>query len=404
MPAINATSEEEAPYSTGFQENGAMRTRWSEPPGTIAPFGYLTPQDDFGDVERGSPLPYTLPPAQRREVGLERETWRLEVVADPRRDARLDNPLSIAAGTALDFAGLLKLGERHGVQYLKGMTCNNLGEPLGMGLWEGVPLREVVWLARPTLNVRRVAYFGYHNDDPAQIFRSTLPFGRVLEDPPGELPVLLCYKLNGGFLTGQRGGPVRMVVPEAYGFKSVKWLQRVELTNRYGADDTYQMWNNDLDSPMKTFARFVAVPPTAQAGETITVTGLAQVGISGLARVQYWLHPAGEPLPADDPHFAQAPWRDAAILPPPDHWGNTVPEGRLPGTPLLFDPVTGAPRQWPLRYTIAYWSATLSGVTAGRYELRCRSIDQNGTAQPMPRPFPKSGRAEIQKVALVVEA
>ncbi len=404
MPAIDATPEEEAPYSTGFQENGAMRVRRSEPPDTIAPFGYLTPQDEFGDVERGSPLPYTLPHDTRLAVGLERETWRLEVVADPTSDARLDNPLSIEAGTPLDFAGLLRLGERHGVRYLKGMTCNNLGEPLGMGLWEGVPLREVVWLAQPTLNVRRVAYFGYHNDAPAQIFRSTLPFGRVLEDPPGELPVLLCYKLNGEFLTGQRGGPVRMVVPEAYGFKSVKWLQRVELTNRYAADDTYQMWNNDLDSPMKTFARFVAVPPTPQAGETITVTGLAQVCISGLARVQYWLHPPREPLPAADPHFAQAPWRDAAILPPPDHWGNTVPEGRLPGTPLLFDPVTGPPRQWPLRYTIAYWSATLSGVAAERYELRCRSIDQNATAQPMPQPFPKSGRAEIQKVALIVEA
>ena len=61
----------------------------------------------------------------------------------------------------------------------------------------------------------------------------------MLEDPPGELPVLLCYKLNGEYLTGKRGGPVRMLVPEAYGFKSVKWLQRVVLTNDYGANDTY---------------------------------------------------------------------------------------------------------------------------------------------------------------------
>ena len=60
MPAPDAIPEEETPYSTGFQENGAMRPRWSEPPDTIAPFGYLTPQAEFGDVERGSPLPYTL--------------------------------------------------------------------------------------------------------------------------------------------------------------------------------------------------------------------------------------------------------------------------------------------------------------------------------------------------------
>ena len=62
------------------------------------------------------------------------------------------------------------------------------------------------------------------------------------------------------------------------------------------------------------------------------------------------------------------------------------------------------PRQWPLRYTVAYWSAVIPGVAPGRYALRCRSIDLNGIAQPMPRPFAKSGRAEIQQVAFVVEA
>ncbi len=404
MPASEAKPvDDQGPISTGFQENGSMRAHWVEPPATIAPFGYLTPQGEFGDAERGSPLPYTLPTDRRREVGLERETWQLEVVADPTSTTRLENPLSKQAGTALDFAGLLKLAEQHGVQYLKGMTCNNLGEPLGMGLWEGVPLRVVIWLARPALNIRRVFYYGYHNDDPAQLFQSSLPFSRVLEDPPGELPILLCYKLNGEFLSGKRGGPVRMLVPEAYGFKSVKWLQRVVLTNDYGANDTYHVGNNDLDSPMKTFARFVRVPETARAGEPLVVTGLAQVGVSGLAKVQCWLHPADVPLPPDDPHFTRAPWQDADILPPPEHWGGGMPDGKLPGMPLQFDPVTGAPRQWPLRYTIAPWSAVLDGVAPGRYDLRCRSIDLNGIAQPMPRPFAKSGRAEIQRKVLVVE-
>ena len=51
----------------------------------------------------------------------------------------------------------------------------------------------------------------------------------------------------------------------------------------------------------------------------------------------------------------------------------------------------------------AHWAAVLRGVAPGRYELRCRTIDLNGIAQPMPRPFPKSGRAAIQHVSLVVE-
>jgi hypothetical protein len=194
-----------------------------------------------------------------------------------------------------------------------------------------------------------------------------------------------------------------MLVPETYGFKSVKWLQRVVLTNDYRANDTYALGNNDLESPMKTFARFTQVPSTARAGEPITVTGLAQVGASGMAKVQYWLHPADVPLPPDDPHLRCGDWQDADILPPPERWGGGLPDGRLPSTPLQFDPATGTPCQWPMRYTVVHWAAVLRGVAPGRYELRCRTIDLNGIAQPMPRPFPKSGRAAIQHVSLVVE-
>ena len=265
-------------------------------------------------VERGNPLPYTLPLDRRLDLGLERDTWQLEIVADPESNTELEQPLSRESGSTLDFETLVKLGQVHGVQFLKGLSCNNIGKPLGMGLWEGVPLRVLVWMTRPISNVRRVFYYGYHNDDPGQMFRSSLPIGRVLEEPPGELPVIVCYKLNGEFLTGQRGGPVRMVVPETYGFKSVKWLQRVVLTNHYAANDTYEDGNNDLDSAMKTFARFARIPATARADEPIRISGIAQVGVSGLARVQYALHRESEPLASDDPTFSDANWQDAQIL------------------------------------------------------------------------------------------
>jgi DMSO/TMAO reductase YedYZ molybdopterin-dependent catalytic subunit len=389
----------DAPVSSGVGGDGRPRALFNQP--KVGVHGFLTPQAEWGDVERGNPLPYTLPPARRRAVGLERETWRLEVVADPASNAQLEAPLSAELGTALDFEGLLRLGREHGVRYLKAVTCNNLGEPLGMGLWEGVPLRVVLWMARPVANVRRVLYHGYHNDDPLQLFQSTLPIWRVLEDPPGELPVLLAYKLNGEYISGKRGGPVRMVVPEAYGFKSVKWLQRVLLTNEYGASDTYQLGNNDLDSPMKTFARFLDTPATAPAGQPLPISGIAQVGVSGLARVQYWVHPRAEPLPDDDPSLTRGDWRDAEILPPPADWGGGLPAGDRPDAPLQFD---GAiPRSWPLRYTVAHWAAELPPLAPGSYDLHCRSIDLNGIAQPLPRPFAKGGRAEIQTVPLEVE-
>jgi len=393
----------DGPVFTGTDPNGRIKPNSSQPD-SIAVHGYLTPQERFGVVERGNPLPYTLPMGRRLELGLERDTWQLEIVADPESNTKLEQPLSRESGSTIDFETLVKLGRVHGVQFLKGLSCNNIGEPLGMGVWEGVPLRVLVWMTRPVANVRRVFYYGYHNDDPSQMFRSSLPIGRVLEEPPGELPVIVCYKLNGEFLTGQRGGPVRMVVPETYGFKSVKWLQRVVLTNHYAANDTYEDGNNDVDSAMKTFARFAQIPATARGGEPIRISGIAQVGVSGLARVQYALHRESEPLASDDPTFGDVNWQDAQLLPPPENWGTMLARGKLPGVPLLFDTASVAPIQWPMRYTVVHWQAVIPEVEAGTYRLLCRTIDCNGIAQPMPRPFPKSGRVAIQESKLQVAA
>ncbi len=365
---------------------------------------YFTRPEAFGTVERGTPLPYSHPPEKLREVGLTRETWKLEVIADPDAPPKLESPLSKDLKTALDWDGLMKLAEQHAVRFPKIMTCNNGGSPLGMGLWEGVPLRRVIWLTKPASDLRRVFYYGYHNDDLKQRFQSSLPVGRVLEDPPGEHPVILCYKLNGEFLSGKRGGPVRMVVPEAYGFKSVKWLQRIMLTNAPYANDTYANGNNDVDSWMKTFARFISHPEKVTAGQPIPITGLAQVGISGLKKVQYWLQAVGQPLATDDPYFSQGAWKDAEILAPPQTWAGGLPDGKLPQNVRGFDSATGKPQAWPMRYALAHWATVLKDVAPGAYHLRCRTIDANDVAQPLPRPFAKSGRNSIQQVDLVVTA
>ena len=40
-------------------------------------------------------------------------------------------------------------------------------------------------------------------------------------------------------------------------------------------------------------------------------------------------------------------------------------------------------------------TATITGLPAGDYELRARSVDVNGHAQPEPRPVQKSGKNAI---------
>jgi len=385
LGVVGAAAFKFAPLGSGADAPAPQLAKAIE---TLEP--YFTPPDGFRDVSRGKPLPHSLPDEKKRAVGLTRKTWKLEVISDPENPATLRSQLTQKDGTALDFEGLMKLAERHSVRFAKVMTCLNIGCPLGTGIWEGVPLREVIWLTQPRENLRRVFYYGYHNDDPKQMFRSSLPIDRVLEDPFDLPPVILCYKLNGEWLDSQRGGPVRVVVPEAYGFKSIKWLTHIVLSNLFHANDTYAEGNNDVDSWLKTFAATLSFPRQIKPGEPIAVTGYAQVGVSGLSKVQVSIRSNATGRPDEE-------WTEAQILPPPKHWGH-VPNGKIPAGTLGFDPSTGQPRSWPMRLAKIHWAVLLPGVSAGEYTFRCRTINEKGIAQPMPRPFRKSGHSAIESV------
>ena len=41
--------------------------------------------------------------------------------------------------------------------------------------------------------------------------------------------VLLAYEMDGKPLAREHGAPLRLVIPEMYGYKNVKWLERIEL-------------------------------------------------------------------------------------------------------------------------------------------------------------------------------
>src|SRR6185503_6841183 len=117
----------------------------------------------------------------------------------------------------------------------------------------------------------------------------------------------------------------------------IKWLTRVVLTNLYHANDTYADGNNDVDSRLKTFAATISVPRKVKPGERIPITGYAQVGVSGLSKVQVWLQSSASELPPEDPYFSTAPWTNAQILAAPKHWG-ALPDGRIPARTQGFSP------------------------------------------------------------------
>jgi len=47
--------------------------------------------------------------------------------------------------------------------------------------------------------------------------------------------VMLAYEMDGKPLAREHGAPVRVVIPEMYGYKNVKWVERIELVGRPGA-------------------------------------------------------------------------------------------------------------------------------------------------------------------------
>ncbi|MEZ0276536.1 MAG: molybdopterin-dependent oxidoreductase [Roseimicrobium sp.] len=377
----------------------------SVPTGTTFRHPLLTPAGNFEDVSRGNPKPHTLTGDALVQARLTPDTWRMEIMVDPftsdivKEPASLGKQFTLEAGNALDLPALMELAKKHSVRFLKAMQCLNIASPLGQGLWEGVPLRDVLRLCGSIKNVRRIYYWGFHNNDPKQIFQSSLSYTEAMETPPGDLPPFLAFRLNGEPIPLERGGPVRMVIPWAHGFKSIKWLQRMVVTNDFKANDTYANQNNDPESHLKTAAYMDEAPATFAGGQPVHFGGLAMVGLSGLKRVESWLHRVevgSTPVVQDDETYRAAQWTECALEAPPEDWSQVLPAGVSSKSVLGFNPLTGQPATWPLRYTMVNWSATLSGLKPGTYEFRARAVDLNGFAQPEPRPVPKTGKNAVQ--------
>lgn len=367
----------------------------------------LTPDLDFYDVSRGTPKPHSLVGNALIEARLTPDTWRCEITADAfvedphtKVPATIQKSLTIADGNALDLPTLMELGKKHEVHFLKAMQCLNIDTPLGQGVWTGVPLREVLKLCGKMSNVRRIYFWGYHNHDPKQVFKSSVSYTQCFETAPGDLPVFLAYRVNGEPLSLQRGGPVRMIVPWSHGYKSIKWLQHIFVTNDARNNDTYSSGNNDPDSFLKT-AAYVDKSIDGQkipAGNAVFVTGQVISGLSGVQRVEYWVRRMeGEPQPlADDAEeLLNAPWKPCELEAQPD-WKSVLPKGIDPHRVLAFDAKQGTPLTWPPRYGMCSYHATINGLKPGRYEVRARSVDMNGFAQPEPRPLQKTGKNGIQ--------
>lgn len=103
--------------------------------------------------------------------------------------------------------------------------------------WKGVLARELILRARPSEHAGFVTLHG------ADEYTTNLPIEALLDDD-----VMLAHSVFGKPLTPEHGGPVRLVVPKRYAWKSAKWLTGIE----FHEEDRPGFWevrgyHNDAD-------------------------------------------------------------------------------------------------------------------------------------------------------------
>ncbi len=86
--------------------------------------------------------------------------------------------------------------------------------------FEGVPIREIMKHVRPKPEAK---YVSIHADPD---YTTNLPIEELVNDD-----VVLALKHDGQELTPEHGGPLRLVVPKLYFWKSAKWLRGFEFVD-----------------------------------------------------------------------------------------------------------------------------------------------------------------------------
>src|SRR4029077_7914388 len=85
--------------------------------------------------------------------------------------------------------------------------------------WGGVRLRDVLARARPLPNAHALEFTSAER-----------PYIDYLTTQQASLAdVMLAYEMNGKPLLREPGAPLRLIIPEMYGYKNVKWLERIDL-------------------------------------------------------------------------------------------------------------------------------------------------------------------------------
>jgi DMSO/TMAO reductase YedYZ molybdopterin-dependent catalytic subunit len=86
--------------------------------------------------------------------------------------------------------------------------------------WKGVRLRDVLKKAGVQDDARAVRFTSFDG-----AYTESLTLSQARRDD-----VLVAYELDGEALSSEHGGPARLYIAPMYGYKSLKWLETIEVT------------------------------------------------------------------------------------------------------------------------------------------------------------------------------
>ena len=102
-----------------------------------------------------------------------------------------------------------------------------------IGKWSGVPLGVLLDTVRPRPDARYVVFHCMDNDGSGNLYYESLDMHQAHHPQ-----ALLALRLNDAPLDPDHGAPVRLRVPTQLGYKSAKWISRIEVVGSFATIGT----------------------------------------------------------------------------------------------------------------------------------------------------------------------
>jgi DMSO/TMAO reductase YedYZ molybdopterin-dependent catalytic subunit len=130
---------------------------------------------------------------------------------------------------AVERPRALSLAELYAMPQLTQITRHDCVEGWSaIGKWSGVPLSAVLDAVIPRADARYVVFRCLDNDGAGNLYYESLDLHQARHPQ-----ALLALRLNDAPLDPDHGAPVRLRVPTQLGYKSAKWIGRIEVAGSF---------------------------------------------------------------------------------------------------------------------------------------------------------------------------